>query len=277
MKIKYLGTAAAEGWPALFCECESCRKARQLGGSNIRTRSQAVIDDTLLVDFPPDVYMHVLSGGLRLSQVSTLLITHSHQDHFYPHDLILRGKPYAHNPVAKVLDIYGNDAVKALYQRALKEENDSGNLTEIEQYHTIHAMEEFDTANGYHITALHADHKKNEECLLYMIEREGKCLFYANDTGWYPEITWEKLKGKHIDLVSMDCTLGKGYCESNHMGMVNNWKVKQKMLQIGCADDHTKFIVTHFSHNGNLLHEELEQEAGKYDFLVAYDGYELEI
>ena len=28
MKIHYLGTAAAEGWPALFCDCENCRRAR---------------------------------------------------------------------------------------------------------------------------------------------------------------------------------------------------------------------------------------------------------
>lgn len=277
MKIKYLGTAAAEGWPALFCECTSCQKARRLGGKNIRTRSQAVIDDTLLVDFPPDVYMHVLNGDLRLSQVNTLLVTHSHQDHFYPLDLILRGKPYAHNPVARLLNIYGNEAVEAQYHRALAEENDSSNLTDVEQYHKIHAMEKFQTADGYQITALLADHKKTEECLLYLIEKDGKCIFYANDTGWFPEITWNKLKGKHIDLASMDCTFGKGYSESNHMGIENNVKVKQELIKMGCVDEDTKFVITHFSHNANLTHEDLEREASKYGFLVAYDGFEVEV
>ena len=32
MKIRYLGTAAAEGWPALFCSCPICTKARAEGG-----------------------------------------------------------------------------------------------------------------------------------------------------------------------------------------------------------------------------------------------------
>lgn len=32
MEIQYLGTAAAEGLPALFCDCETCRKARNIGG-----------------------------------------------------------------------------------------------------------------------------------------------------------------------------------------------------------------------------------------------------
>lgn len=45
MKIKYLGTAAAEGVPAIFCRCEVCRKSKAAGGRNIRTRSQSIIDD----------------------------------------------------------------------------------------------------------------------------------------------------------------------------------------------------------------------------------------
>ena len=50
MKLTYLGTAAAEGWPAAFCNCDGCRAARRLGGRNIRTRSQALVDDALLLD-----------------------------------------------------------------------------------------------------------------------------------------------------------------------------------------------------------------------------------
>ena len=64
MKIQYLGTAAAEGWPALFCRCKACKEAARLGGKNLRTRSQAIIDDCLLVDFPPDTYLHMLRDGL---------------------------------------------------------------------------------------------------------------------------------------------------------------------------------------------------------------------
>ena len=48
MKLKYLGTAAAEGYPAMFCDCENCRKAFKNKGKNIRSRSQAIIDNSLL-------------------------------------------------------------------------------------------------------------------------------------------------------------------------------------------------------------------------------------
>lgn len=44
MKFIYLGTAAAEGFPAVFCDCAFCKEARMLNGKNIRTRSQALIN-----------------------------------------------------------------------------------------------------------------------------------------------------------------------------------------------------------------------------------------
>ena len=75
MKITYYGTAAGEAWPGVFCDCELCRKARELGGKNIRTRSQALINDDLLVDMPPDNYLHTLYFGLDLSKVRTLIFT----------------------------------------------------------------------------------------------------------------------------------------------------------------------------------------------------------
>ena len=84
MRIKYLGTAAAEGVPGIFCDCENCKRARKLGGKNIRTRSQAILDDTLLIDFPADTYMHFLRFNLPLTKIKSCIITHSHMDHLYP-------------------------------------------------------------------------------------------------------------------------------------------------------------------------------------------------
>lgn len=51
MRFQYLGTAAAEGFPAIFCNCEYCQNARRLKGKNIRTRSQAIIDRETFVGF----------------------------------------------------------------------------------------------------------------------------------------------------------------------------------------------------------------------------------
>ena len=72
MKITFLGTAAAEGFPALFCNCEYCREARRLGGKNIRTRSQCLINENMLVDFPPDTYLHMLQNGIEGDKMSVV-------------------------------------------------------------------------------------------------------------------------------------------------------------------------------------------------------------
>ena len=69
MKIKYLGTAAYEGIPSLFCECETCKKARAFKGKNIRTRSQALINDDLLIDFPPDTLVHANTYGIDFQRI----------------------------------------------------------------------------------------------------------------------------------------------------------------------------------------------------------------
>ena len=90
MKIKYLGTATTEGIPAVFCECENCKRSRELGGRNIRTRSQAIIDDTILIDFPADTYMHYLIHNIPLNKVKTCIITHSHADHLYYEEVAMR-------------------------------------------------------------------------------------------------------------------------------------------------------------------------------------------
>lgn len=73
MKLQYLGTAAAEGIPAIFCECENCKRSRVLGGKNIRTRSQALVDDTLLIDFNADTYMHFLTYNVPLEKIKLAL------------------------------------------------------------------------------------------------------------------------------------------------------------------------------------------------------------
>ncbi len=87
MKLQYLGTAAAEGFPSLYCVCDTCRRAWEAGGKNIRSRSQSVIDNKLLIDFPPDTYMHMLAHRLPLEKITNCIITHDHSDHFYVWDL----------------------------------------------------------------------------------------------------------------------------------------------------------------------------------------------
>lgn len=276
MKIQYLGTAAAEGIPAVFCTCDICKKALKLGGKNIRTRSQALIDDRLLIDLPPDSYWHAIQYQINMSEIESLLVTHSHQDHFYPLELILRAEPYAHNPKG-CLNVYGNSNVKRLYEIALAEEDDTDCISDAVQFHKVEQMKSFETKEGYHVTPLPAIHKENERCLLYLIEKDGKRIFYGNDSGFYTQEVWDFLKGKHLDLISLDSTLIKYSGGTGHMGIKENIRAYERFVELGCADKETKVVVNHFSHNGQACHEELEELVRPYGFIVAYDGLEIEV
>ena len=270
MQIQYFGTAAAEGWPGLFCRCGVCERARQAGGKNLRTRSQALIDGKILVDFPADTYLHMLRDGLDLPSIHTLILTHSHQDHWYPEDLAFRGEGFSHD-IDGMLDIYGNDACAARL-RAILPIVGQGMMDAMQaRYHEVTAFSPF-TAEGYTITPLRALHNRAENCLIYLIEKDGKALLYANDTGLFPEDTWEYLRGGRLDLVSMDCTMQQVKEGTNHMGIEDNVELCARLKELGCLHEGTKYVVTHFSHNGGLLHEELEERVRPYGFLVAYDG-----
>ena len=79
MKVTLLGTSSAEGWPGLFCRCDACRLARQRKGKDIRTRTAALIDDTLKIDFPPDTLHQIIANDIELDVARCAFrLTHRH-------------------------------------------------------------------------------------------------------------------------------------------------------------------------------------------------------
>ncbi len=161
-----------------------------MGGRNIRSRTSVLFDDVLKVDFPPDFFYHALQHNVDMATVKDLLITHTHYDHFNPDDLFNRIEEFAHG-IETPLQIYGNDlAMKGLY-RALP----SSQVNVRFAYHRVLPFKEVETETAK-ITPLLADHDQMETCLLYYIERNGKKVLYGNDTGWFPEETWDWLKDK---------------------------------------------------------------------------------
>lgn len=271
MKIQFLGTAAAEGWPGIFCECEACQRAKALGGKNVRTRSSLSIDRDYKVDLPPDTYLHVLRYDLNLAEVRHLFITHSHYDHFHPDDLPMRRKPFAHLRKEDSLHIYGNEKVVNCIE------------TMVQNYPSLnlrpHLMKPFSSleAGELRVVPLLANHSRNETCLLFLFEVNGKTILHGYDSGWFPEETWDALKQHTLDLAILDCTNGKMPEMRYHMGVDGVLKTKEYMLSEGIADKDTVFIATHFSHNGGLLHEELVFRFQPHNVQVAFDGLEIPV
>lgn len=87
-------------------------RARKLGGKNIRTRASLGVDEELLIDFSQDTYSHCLYGGLDLTKIRHVQITHSHSDHFCPADIANILPPHgghrAGQNLARIWKCYGD-------------------------------------------------------------------------------------------------------------------------------------------------------------------------
>ncbi len=268
MQIRYYGTSASEGWPALYCECRACQTARKLGGKNIRTRSQTKIDKSLLIDFPPDTNYHVLQYGLKLSEIKALLITHSHHDHLWAADICMRMPDYAEHADGK-LDVYGNDTVRAIYMQTAASFH---GIDEYVTFHTVYPGDCFVASKEYLVQALPADHNYPEQSLNYIIEKDGKRILYAHDTGFFPDEYWSLLDGKYFDFVSLDCTALNRNWEKGHMGFDAVDRVIARLKASGSADDRTIFVVNHFAHFGDFTHEKICAIEEKKGIKVAFDN-----
>ena len=271
MKIKYFGTAAAEGIPGLFCNCKVCRNALEVRGKEIKTRSQSLIDGKLLIDFPADTYFHILNYGLDLRNIHHCIITHSHSDHFYPNDFWCRFEGIAYNINEEPLNVY---VTEAGYNHAVSQ---FGSDNKRVRFHKITPFEPFDVED-YHITPLAANHDPASDPVIYIIEQGNKSMLYANDTGLFPESTWEYLEkySKKFDFVSLDCTgMAQKNMRDGHLGLDTDKELYDRLVEIGVCDSSTTAYINHFSHNGMLTHEELVIEAAKYGFEATYDGLEV--
>ncbi|MBE1445902.1 MBL fold metallo-hydrolase [Paenibacillus sp. OAS669] len=272
MKIHFLGTAAAEGFPNAFCRCEYCVRARQLGGKNIRTRSSAIIDDVIKFDYSPDSYMQSLRDNIDFSAIEHLLVTHTHMDHLNALDLECRRAGIAHN-LDRPLHIYGNDAVMYHVRTAI-------GRFEGERF-AFHLLRPFETitVGDARVTPLLADHDRMETCLLYVVEKQGKKLLYGHDSGWFPELTWTWLQGKQLDAAILDCT--HGYTgksrDRNHMCIETVLEAQREFHKGNILKEDGRIIVTHFSHNSRLLHDEFVEIFKPSGVVVAYDGMILHI
>ncbi len=272
MKFQYLGTAAAEGIPALLCRCESCVRSRAVGGRAYRTRSQALIDDVLLLDFPADTYMHTLQHGIDLIGVSDCLITHTHSDHLYPADLGMMRPGFSHTPEGWHMNFYGSEKVGEALEEQLNAKLREKGIAD------FCLMKPFEptTVGAYTVTALPAIHDPRSGPVFYQISDGEKTVLYGNDTHFFDDSVWAYWQESkpYFDMVSLDCTnacLPLTYV--GHMGLAENAEVRRRMLEMGIADEKTVFICNHFSHNGtHVVYDDFVPIALKEGFLVSYDG-----
>lgn len=277
MIVKYLGTGAAEGIPAVFCHCEVCQYARVNKGRNIRTRSQALIDGKLLLDFGPDTFLHSLEYDIHLADIQVCLITHSHDDHLYLEDLRARRRSRANlNPGTTALSVYGGNGVK----NVLKPKED-GYVTKDNSvlFCSIKPFEQVKILREYEVTAIPAVHN-TEEPFVYIIQKDGHTFLYGHDTDYFEESVWEYFRTKkiHFDAISLDCTEGIKHIEyPGHMNFERMQKMCDRLRIEGCINYATKIVANHISHNGLANYDKANEVGKALGYIVSYDGMEINV
>lgn len=270
MKLQYLGTAAAEGVPAPFCACETCQRSRKLGGRSIRSRSQAIVDDTLLIDLPCDTFYHATLYGVDMTAVRHCLITHTHRDHLYPEEIKNFYKGNAHLPDdAPPFTFYGSEDVWASIRTVVERSGDRVRFRELKPFEDV-------PINGYTVTPLKAAHGTAHP-YIYLIAHKKTAMLYVHDSDDLPDETWEHLRRRpHLSFVSLDCTEGaheKMPYRGAHMSLGVNRTFRDKLRRAGLIERDTPVCLNHFSHNGkDVVYEDFRRIAGRDGFLVSYDG-----
>ncbi len=271
MKIKVLGSAAAEALPAPWCECEVCKYAREHKGKDVRRRTCYCIDDDTLVDFGPDIFYQSIDFNINLVDIKRVFITHSHADHLNPLEFEWRRAGFS--VVTQYIDLYANQHSLDRVHKELPGKYESYKIND-------HLLQSGTTieADDITLTSLRASHVgPDEDALNFIIERNGKKLLVANDTGWWGDETWEAVKGIELDgAIIESCSPLKPMDYWAHLNGDQTVAFRDKLRELGAVTDKTKVYTNHFSHNGGeVIHDKIVDFFEPQGIVVCYDGMEI--
>lgn len=304
MQLTFLGTAAAEGYPALWCRCERCTTARQRGGRNLRYRASLLINDDLLIDPGPDVLAAAIRLNVDVAPVQACLVTHPHTDHLESSTFFWRRKGFVATPLPRLHVYASNAAIERLLRLERRDlDPDAIHIST----HPIGAFQRFDVTTGgeierdprfehgampqtptrrYEVWTFAASHAEpaQEPVFFGIRQAEGpevrggpRALLYATDSGPWSDETWAALEraasqGLRFDVTAIDSTSGLGKDSRAHMNLAQMAWHQDELRKRGLLADGARRFAHHFSHNGTPPYEELVEHLRPQGIESAYDG-----
>ena len=249
LQVKFLGTGAAEGIPAINCNCPHCTRARNERGKLIRQRSALLVslpDYELLVETPPDI--RALLDEYKITHIDGIFLSHAHYDHasglweflYWPGDidLFIEGSVY----------------------KALRHQEGGDRLSDITFYCPCRpgVAIRFDS---FFFTPFAVSH--TVPCFGLAFYEGGHKVIYAADTGRRFSNYARSLISK-ADLLIINVPRFEPPHE-DHLTIVEAVALKEEL-----AVRH--LILTHINHH-NRPHDELEAYVSQFAGVsVAYDG-----
>lgn len=282
MRLTFLGTADAWGYPDAFGTSKWDERARSLGGPSLRKHSAALVNDDLLIDLGPDVVIASMQHGVPFAGLRYVLQTHEHEDHLAPSLLLARGKDqplplltFAGSPgsIARVGSLIARHAV--CHGSAASADMPPEAMERLRlAFRPVEPFEQFELG-PYRVQAVRANHDTERiTAMLYAIECEGRSLFYGTDTGEIPDATWEALRavGHRFNLVVLDHTFGVKERGDGHMNAAQFLEQVARMRDESLLAPGARIFATHIASHSNPPHPELVEIAAAHGHEVAYDG-----
>jgi len=279
MQVTFLGTAASGGYPNAFCGCDNCEAARALGGPSLRKRSSALINDDLLIDLGPDLIAAAQQHGVSLASLRYCVQTHVHQDRLDPLHFLSRAPNSGVTDIPR-LAFYASAGALTWVAQHVEGRLPPDGITEVATSErmnlTTHVITPFQpfTVGPYTVTSVRAAHDPALVALLHIIERNGRTLLYATDTGPFPDATWAALRagGWRFNLVAMDHTFGWLARATGHQNAAQFREQCARMRDAGVLADDARVYATHIAHHANPPHPALVTRAAQAGYFVSYDG-----
>lgn len=263
LTIRLLGSGGADGIPAIFGKDPVSEYARQVGGPEIRTRASAIIDSGLKIDIPPENSFQLMREGLRATDWDLLLFTHSDEDHLNLAELQYALYPFT-DEVEMPFPIGANSTVLDIIRDRYR--NWPMELVELQSFQPYHST-------GYQIVPLKATHTPGEECFNFLIEREGRRLIYATDTGIWSDETIDFLRNVELDLLVIECT--NAYVPSTYLGHLDFEGlsyVLDRLRTNGTLHGSSRVVTTHHAASGGARHCDLVTVLAPLGAEPGYDG-----
>jgi phosphoribosyl 1,2-cyclic phosphate phosphodiesterase len=248
MEILFLGTGASE-WSI---------KDRQING--YRRKSSILIDGELMIDVGPDIFVFEEDFSYKdlFSNVDNILQTHSHLDHLSKDSLETLCN-------SRIRNIYGDGAV-------LNSIGDMKNLIKnpLCPYTPTKVGE-------YTVTSLLSNHPANygEQPVHYIVEKEGRRIFYGCDGAWLLFGTWSYIRKLKFDLIILDGTTGElngnlRNFEHNNLAMARLLATTFRENKLLNPDG--RIMISHMAMSLHGTHEDLEKRLAKDVVISAYDN-----
>jgi phosphoribosyl 1,2-cyclic phosphate phosphodiesterase len=288
MYLQFLGTSAGEQFPGLWCRCPTCTKARQLGGRNIRSNSCAFLSPDCVLDFGAEVFQQARKFDVPILDTRYLFMTHAHADHFYPQHLFWRWMapdqelPPGHDidgarfsSDLPMLDVYGNADVCAVIaprmERDRAEEGYRMRLHEVE--YGLQGQ-----AGDIAYLPLEANHQVFTcNAVNYVLQRDGRTILYALDTGWFLDHTYELIKQFRYDLVVIEGTFGYGVDSPGHFNLDKLQRAIDCFREDDLLKEGARFCATHICPHFSPVYDEYAPILAEKGITLTYDGMRVEV